>query len=351
MWAKFNDNAKGTWLINQDGLTAFARQYVYAQLLSEKSKIVHTKQTFNILGFNVSGPELVTVETDFLGIRNLRDGRSRMLYDQITTLLRQDGKRAFSKLVDLHGQLDDFRDNLREMQQAASDETMDNVESSVTSAEKYKHYFEVIRDLSATTLVVGAGFLSGGSALAVLSSGSALKGYGKYQATGDVGQGVLEATGTFIVGTIAMAPNLTAASKSVSLLEKSLAPTDVTTGERVALILVGAQTDAALEAGKSVIEGGSGKQALEKAGLRFATDVATGGTGIKLDRMALPVVVRLVTDTGLTVGSDKVVDLAPGGQNNRPVPAGLHPVRDCHPTIHNIHLDQEYIKKVALRPA
>jgi hypothetical protein len=47
MWAKFNDNAKRTWLVNEDGLTVFARQYVYAQLLSEKSTVVHTKQTFD----------------------------------------------------------------------------------------------------------------------------------------------------------------------------------------------------------------------------------------------------------------------------------------------------------------
>jgi hypothetical protein len=135
------------------------------------------------------------------------------------------------------------------------------------------------------------------------------------------------------------------------LLERAVAPTGIKTGERVALVLIGAQTDAALEAGKSVIEGASAKQALERAGLRFVTDVATGGTGIKLDMMALPIVTRMLTDTVLAVGSDKVVDLAPGGEHERPIPAGLHPVRDCRPTIHDVHSDEEYIKKVALRPA
>jgi hypothetical protein len=351
MWANLSDNKKRSWFVNWDGLTAFARQYVYAQLLTENSNVRRTKQTFELFGpFKVSGPELVTVETDFKAIKLVRDGRSKLLIGQLANQIRSDGRAAFSGLVQMHGQMDDFRDSLREMQEEASHETMDNIEDSVSSAEKGKKAAELVRDLSATTLVVGATFLTGGSAASVLAGGSALKGYGKYQTSGNIGAGVLEATSTLVVGTIAMAPALSEGSKAVSLAERVLASTEVTTGQRVALILVGAETDAGMEAGKSVIDSASAKEALQKAGLRFATDVVGGALGIGLDKIALPVAVRMMTDTGLAVGSDKTVGLVPS-QNERAIPPSLRPVRDCHPAIRHVHSDEAYIRALVLKPA
>ncbi|MDQ6703713.1 MAG: hypothetical protein M3Z96_11755, partial [Pseudomonadota bacterium] len=88
------------------------------------------------------------------------------------------------------------------MQKKAQSDSFENIDSIVQGAETAKAVLEVVRDTSATILVAGASVLSGGTAIGVLTAGSALKGVAKFQDTGSVWSAIIEGTGTFIVGAI-----------------------------------------------------------------------------------------------------------------------------------------------------
>jgi|SRR5579862_8154703 hypothetical protein len=341
-WTSFSDDKGQNWVVDQTGLWIFVRQFVYAQLLLEKSRI--NKE------HNWIGPDLVTVETDFAGIRAVRDQRSFDLYATLELQTLANGKEAFNNLVLMRGEMDDNSDNFKSMQRNASRETMQNINTSVSRGQTGLEVATVVRDLSASTLVVGATFLSGGAAFGVLGAGSALKGTARYQDSGNIGSAVLEASGTFVVGMITMAPALGEASQAVKLGAKVTAPA-MATSQRVALVVVGAQVDATFEGAKSAMEGGSAKEALAKGATRFVTDIASGGTGIKLDKMALPVVARLVTDTAGAVISDTAGNLAANKVKPPVVPAKLVPVRDCNPVINGATTDEDYVRALVLRPA
>ena len=358
MWTSIQDKAGHSWKLNSAGLTTFARQYVYAELLIQESHIERKTEKIELsLGIRVEGPQLASVETDFEAIRKARDVRSYVLGKKLSQLVQENPKRAFDHMVQMRGLLKGNQEALRKMQQTASDETLTNMNRLVTKAKVGEEVATVVRDLSATVLVVGATFLTAGAAAGVLGTGSALKGVGKYQESGNIGAGILEASGTFVVGLINVAPALAQASRAVSLTER-VAPVAEETSQKVAIMLIGAQTDAAFEIGKSAIDGASAKNALAKGGVRFLTDVATGGAGMKLDavrllgKTGLPVAARLVTETTMTVANDEAVKHT-GSHHEHPDHhrSKLKAVRDCHAEIPMTNTDADYIQALVLRAA
>lgn len=355
MWISIRDKAARNWHLNSAGLTTFTRQYVYAELLNEKSQVVRKTERIDLsFGIKVNGPELVSVETDFDAIRKARDVRSHVLHKKLNHLIQDNGKKAFDELVQMRLHLKRNQDELRRKQQVASAETMSNVNRLVAKAKCGEEVATVVRDLSATVLVVGAAFLTGGAAAGVLGTGSALKGVGKYEESGNIGAGVLEASGTFVVGLINVAPALAESGKAVTLAQR-WAPAAGETS--VAILLIGAQTDAALEVGKSAIDGASAKEAFEKGGVRFLTDVASGGVGMKLDavrllgKTGLPVAARLVTDATMAVASDEAVKHTGASGHHTEHHSKIKAARDCHAVIPRMHTDGDYIRALVLRPA
>ena len=342
MWVYFKDNNGKQWLIDQIGMWILVRQYVYAQLLKDKSTLQTTKNWF--------GPDMSTVETDFTAIRNARERISQEVFTGLETQMLGDGKAAYNSLIQLRGEMDDYSASFKEMQKKASRDTMQAINTSVSRSQTAIDALTVVRDLSATTLVVGAGFLSGGAALGVLGAGSALKGTARYQDSGNIGSAVLEASGTFVFGMITMSPSIAEAGAIPGLLGKATAPATASGGQRMALVVIGAQIDATFEGAKSAMEGASAKEAITRAGVRFATDIASGAAGIKLDKLALPIVARLVTDTGAAVGSDKTGNYAAGKVQPPVVAPKVMPIRDCNPVIPHAPTDEDYINALVMRP-
>jgi hypothetical protein len=189
----------------------------------------------------------------------------------------------------------------------------------------------VVRDLSAGTLVVGATFLSGGTALAVLGGGSALKGTATYQDTGNVGAAMLDATATFTVGAIGIGAAGAASSATTSVASRGLMSRvgEAGTGgmrqavtdhvrQQGAVVLVGAGLNAQFELANGLVQGRTMEQSLRSAGTRFGTDVVSGAVlGPVLDRCALPVATRLITDTAMSRVADATV--APGNSISQQV--------------------------------
>jgi hypothetical protein len=231
-----------------------------------------------------------------------------------------DGGECFARLAELRRITKDHADAVTRMQREASRETMSNIERSVSIGEAGLQAATVVRDLSATTLVVGATFLSGGTALAVLGAGSALKGTGTYQDTGNVGAAILDGSMTFVVGAIGVSAAANPATANAASMTTRLGQAASggirqavaqNVSQRGAVILVGASLNAVGEGLKGHMTGKSAESSLRMAAARFGTDLASNLlAGPILEHMCLPVLVRAVTDTTMNAAADRAVGAA-----------------------------------------
>jgi hypothetical protein len=306
-WTYYSDDKGRRWRINQLGMWILVRQNVYNTAIRQCSHVKRVHHTF--------GPDEVSVETDFQGIAAERDRQSAPLYAKLERESIQNGAQTLARLIQMRHETERSVEDVRQMQHLASAELRRNIERSVHRGEIGVDVATKVRDLSATTLVVGSAFITGGAAVAVLGGGSALKGVGNYEDKGNVGSAVLTATGTFVVGIIPLTGGTLKGAASVMTRVGGEA---IKYGERAVLAVVGAGIDAQFQACNALIEGKSGREALQAAAARFAVDVIAGGIGMKLDKWALPVIARIVSDTAVGYGGDKVVDqLAEGGGEAR----------------------------------
>ncbi|MCL4796176.1 MAG: hypothetical protein KJZ84_16570 [Bryobacteraceae bacterium] len=311
-WVEFTDDRNQRWLVNQMGLYMQIREYLHESMLLQRARVVREKKWI--------GPDLVTVDINFNGLRAAKDAEAPQLYDDLARRMLHDADQCFHQLADMREATKNSADSLARMQREASGETMRNIDRSVGRGEIALQAATVVRDVSATTLVVGATFLSGGTALAVLGAGSALKGTGTYQDTGNVGAALIDGTFTFAVGVIGVgaAANPAAANAASMTTRFGQAASGgmrqavvQNAREKGVIVLVGASINATGEGIKGHLSGKSAEQSLKAAAARFGTDVAGGlFAGPMLDHMALPILVRVASDTGINTGADKLVDAA-----------------------------------------
>jgi hypothetical protein len=280
------------------------RQYVFAKLVSERTHVDIESHWF--------GPDVHNVTTDFdNGFNAERDHRSQQLYADLTQASLRNGASVFENLVRIKQETVLYTDQVRGMQRRASHATMESIDRNVRIAGYGLTAATWVRDISASVLVVGATFLSGGAALGVLGAGSALKGTATYQDTGNVGAAVLQGTGTFVVGAISIAPNLataTAASRGVTATMQAsrastlVAPAAASTAEKVTLMVVGAQLNAGFTMATGLAQGNSLRQSVAAAAVSGGLSMLPAGD--LLGKLALPVSMRLVTDAAVSIASD-----------------------------------------------
>lgn len=354
-WTPFRDQRGNPWSVNQTGLWMLVRQHVYNKLLYQRSREVRENRLFL--------PDLLSVETDFNGIREARDRESAPLWTDIEHRVSNDPAGALPMLVQMRERTEHYAGELIAMQRRASRETFANIERSVAAGERGRAIAAGVVELSATTLVVGSAFLTGGAAVAVLGGGSVLKGTGRYQETGNIGGAILEATGTFVVGVIPLAGGSLQGATGVSTaLSQQVATTaarqaTVRTSEAVALVIVGAGVDAQVEGLKALVDGRSASDALRAAAVRFTVDVTTGGFGAMLDKRAMQVGVRLVADSLASTTGDWAVGqaTAPPARGARShtsqLPAPSAPLCDANAVLSTGSCDAaEWVRQIALRP-
>lgn len=296
-WTHFYDARGCPWRYNALGLWILTRQYVYNQLLRERSRIVRDTRWI--------GPDLARVETNFTGINAAREARSRPYFVELEQRVAHNPGAAFSQLVRMREETEANVLAVRRMQQEASGETVRNINEVVAREPMINQTVEVltfVRNLSASVLVVGSAFMTGGAAVAVLGGGSVLRGVGTYQDTGNVASAVMNTAGTFVVGSIPLAGGSLSGGASVGARMGGEAITNL--GERAVLTVVGSSLDATFEGTRALIEGRTGRQALNVAAGRFGIGLFSGGFGTRMDTTALPAFVRLVTDTMVSVEGD-----------------------------------------------
>lgn len=337
-WTYFTDNRGRRCRVDQLGLWILCRQHVYHQLIHQRSRVVRETHVF--------GPDLISVETDFHGIARERDRLSFPLYSRLEWETVQDAERVRVRLVQMRREIHRWVESVRRMQQSASHETMRNIEQSVQRGERGVAVATAVRDLSATTLVVGSAFLSGGASLAVLGGGSVLRGTATYQDTGNIGSAVLDASSTFVVGAIPVAGATMAegqAAQSVARvgLRTAVSASEMTAGQQATVVVVGSAISATSAGTQALIEGQSTEQALRTATARFGVDVLTGGMCGRLDRRAFSVAARLATDGLMSVAGDAMVDDFAGGPGpgsvatlpHQALPMPSSPICDANATL------------------
>jgi hypothetical protein len=266
------DGTGSLWEINPDGLTVLVRQYVFNTALKRRSRIKRVHNNW--------GPDEVSVETDFNGLSAERDRESRPAFDRMMQECLKNGSHGLDLLLQMRHETEDAARELREMQRATSREMSENIERSIRKGEIALEVATAVRDISATTLVVGSTVMSGGAAVAVLGGGSVLKGVAKFEDGGSVGSALMTATGTFVVGVIGL-KDVTAAA---------------TGAQKMALTVVGSAVDAQFEAVNALIDGKSGREAIAAAAGRAGTDLIGAGLGPVIERITLPVIGKIVAD-------------------------------------------------------
>ena len=300
MWKSFTDRNGIKWQLDDVGLWVLIRQHVSSMAILRRSRVKQESHWF--------GPDLVTVETDFLGLAQERDHASFILHFQAEKEIRRDGSFGLQLLTGLRREAEAAVARVRQMQRQASRELSANIDASIHRYEIGMEAAKITRDICFTTVVVGASFLTGGAAVAVLGGGSALKGVASYQDTGHVGSAVLTATGTFVVGAIPIVGGEGGALEATDSIMTKVPVDAAKVGRKAALVVVGASVDAGFEYAGALIEGKDAKTALRGAAVRFGFDLFGGAIGIKLDKIALPAIVRIVNDTVTSYISDRAVD-------------------------------------------
>ena len=151
----------------------------------------------------------------------------------------------------IKNQLPRVRKQVKNRIRRASDRSMKNLASAISIGEHALWGAEFFRNRSVDALLIGSVFLSGGAALGVLGTGSALDGFSTYQDTGNVGAAVMKGTGSFVMGSIGLGlPGGNAA----------------TAGQKGVVLFLGATFDAT----QALVDGKNGTQALVSAGLGIA---------------------------------------------------------------------------------
>lgn len=339
--------------MDQLGLWILCRQHVYHQLIRRRSRIVRETHVF--------GPDLISVETDFHGISRERDQLSHPLYTRLERETVQDAERVRARLIQMRREIHQWVQSVKQMQRSASHETMQNIERSVRRGERGIQVATAVRDLSATTLVVGSAFLSGGASLAVLGGGSVLRGTGTYQDTGNIGSAVLDASSTFVVGAIPVAGaamvEQQAARSAVTMMSR-VTPSGLNAGQQVTVLVVGSAISATSEGGQAFLDGQNAQQALRAATARFGIDVLSGGMCGRFDRRAFPVVARLATDGLMSITGDAMVSDFAGGSTPPPrahltqqaLPQPSSPICDANATLITGECGaQDWVRQIVLQ--
>lgn len=273
-WEFVLDKADRQWRVERNAMYALVRDHVRAVETRRRAVRKAVSQGLFL-------PTITSVEIDYNGLRDEVDQESRRWWsDTQDRITRMHGEDFFTELVSLRKEAREKNDEIEAMQREAMRDTQLSINSTVDGLEAGKKVAEFVRDLSATTLVVGAGIISGGAGFAVLGAGAGLKGVAKFQDTGNVGAAVLEGTSNIVVGAVGIAGKGVEGAKT--------------------LLVVGSAIDGTMDGVKALVDGQSGQTALVKGFAKFGVQMLGGR--LQIDKLGLWSQVGISTAVDLGLG-------------------------------------------------
>jgi hypothetical protein len=256
-WETFRSN-DGVYFIDWAGLARIVRSCKRAGAMKDYSEVVISEKHW-------IGPDLWSVEVNWDKVNLETTTQTELELRRFNDSAKNSMQRELNRLVSRMEDADDDRDTFHDRMADAQHRTMQNIESSVQKGEIGLQVATAVRDTSAEIEMVGATYLSGGAALAVLGTGSAMKGAFVYQDTGRAGQAVATFGTNLVLGV---------ADLKVGAAIKGLG----SASERIGMAIVWAKAKATLDVPKSLIEGKTMKQAVSGGGVKLAASTpATAG--------------------------------------------------------------------------
>jgi hypothetical protein len=254
-WETLRSN-DGIFLVNWEGLTRIIRSCKRAGAMNDFSDLETSEKHW-------IGPDLWSVEVNWDKVNIETTTRTELELRKFNDSARNSMQRALNGLVSMMEDADDARDSFQDSLSEAQHRTMENIESSVHKGEIGLEIATAVRDTSAEIEMVGATYLSGGAAIAVLGTGSAMKGAFVYQDTGKAGAAVATFGTNLVLGVADL--KVGAALKGMSSVSG-----------KIGMAIVWAKAKAVIDVPKSLIEGKSLKQAVSGGAVKLTA--ATPGT-------------------------------------------------------------------------
>jgi hypothetical protein len=287
-WETFRSN-DGIYLIDWEGLARIVRSCKRAGAMNSYSKVVieQGQRDWGALGLRL--PDLHSVEVDWKRVSIETTTQSEMELRKFYISAKDSMKARLAGLVHMMEQADDDRDSFQDKQSEAQQKTAENIDSAVHKGEVAVEVLKGVRDTSAEIVMVGATYVSGGTATILFTGlGSGMKGAFVYQDTGRADKAVATFSTNLILG---------AADLKVGAALKGLA----STSERIGMAIVWSKSKAIMEIPKGLIEGKSLKESASAAGVKLAasTPATAGVEGLKAvlgeegEAWAIPVEVAL----------------------------------------------------------
>jgi hypothetical protein len=336
----------GIYLVDWAGLTRIIRSCKRAKAMNDRrfseERTTRGERDWWALGMRL--PDLHTVEVDWQGVNLETTTQTELELRNFYAGARRSMQGQLRNLVQMMEQADDDRDAFHDKQVEAQNKTQDNIEDCVGNAETAIKVLKEVRDTSGEIVMVGATYMSGGTASVVFTTvGSGMKGYFAYQDTGRADRAVATFSTNLLMGALDL--KVGAATKALS------------TSEKIGIGIVWAKSKAVLDVPKSLIEGKNLRQAVGGAAVKmvFSTPGAAGVEGLKAalgeesEAWAIPV------EVALNRFQDKLGDAAAEyGQKEEPKetkgpPAHLPPNHPNHRLMDAVIYDESIIEQTAVR--
>ena len=198
------ESLEGEFAIDWDIVRRIICSYWVSQKQNEHAKEVSvSERTLNPFSWML--PEVTNVEVDWPAVRREAeantDSELMAMKWNVNRSVKEIARDLQRKVQQTRRAKQSFRDRMSRLQTSNSqaiDAAVSNYDTAIGGA-------KLVRDTSFETVMIMAGTLSGGTALAVIGAGSALKGTAKWQDTGNVGAALIEVSGSFIFGVIPVA--------------------------------------------------------------------------------------------------------------------------------------------------
>lgn len=339
-WETLRSN-DGIYLIDWAGLTRIIRSCKRAGAMNDYSTVETKRGERDWSAFGMRLPDLHTVEVDWKRVNLETTTQTEMELRNFYAGAGSSMKTQLRKLLEMMEQADDDRDTFHDKQAEAQKKTQDNIEDCVGTAETVIGVLKEVRDTSAEIVMVGAIYMSGGTAaIAFTTLGSGMKAGFAYQDTGRADRAVATFSTNLLMGAFDL--KVGALTKTMSVSEK------------IGIGIVWSKSKAVLDVPKSLIEGKNLKQAVSGAAVKlvFSTPATAGVEGLKAvlgeesEAWAIPV------EVALNRLQDKLGDAASEYGETRETkgpPAHLPPHHPNHRLMDAVIYDQSIIEQTAVR--
>jgi hypothetical protein len=244
-WETFKSD-DGTYLVNWEALTRIFRSSARYGAIAKIAKVTVTEK-------HVIGPDLYSVTVDWEKVRNDTDVQTHIELRTFHTAAKRSMQSELNRVASVMDAADKNRDKFQKMLQEAQQTTMKNIETSVKNNEMVVRGLTVVRDGCADFVMVGATYLTGGTAgflaapawapSAAVAASSLMKGGFAYQDTGKV----RDAVATFSTNLLLGLGDLKVAA--------SIAKHGSSKAERLAMTILWSKVKGVLDVPKSLIEG------------------------------------------------------------------------------------------------